>query len=334
MSAAERTGIAPEDVQLSSRTRGSGAQRGRRVLGRLGGGLVVVWAAATLTFVAMRIMPGDLVTAILGGPTQNATPEARQAVVEEYGLDQPILVQYVDFLRRTLTGDFGTSYVFRQDVGTLVAERAGATVALALAALVLGWVIAVLTILLTAGRGRVLSGLGSGAEILAVSTPQLWLAIVLLVAFAFGLGWFPVAGGNGVGALVLPSLALAIPLAGYFGQVTRDAMESALEQPFVVTARARGLSDAAVRVRHVLRHAALPGITVSGYALGWLFGGAVVVESVFGRPGLGVALLRGVQGQDIPLTGAIVLISAVVYVVANLVVDLLYPLVDPRIRLP
>ncbi|WP_244929426.1 ABC transporter permease [Nocardioides sp. W7] len=302
------------------------------ILPRLLGGVLVVWVAVTLTFVSMQLMPGDMVDVIIGGPGGNNSPEARQAVIDQYGLDQSVAVQYLHYLASMFSGDFGTSHVFHQDVTSLLLDRIGPTLMLGAAALVLAWVLAVGLVMLTAGRGRIASSIGSGLEIFAVSTPQLWLGMVLLLVFSFQLGWFPIAGGSGIGSLVLPTVAMAVPLAGYLGQVSREATEHALEQPFVLTARARGMSDLGVRFRHVLRHAALPGVTLSGFAVGWLFSGAVVVESLFGRPGLGSTLLAGVQGRDAALTGAIVVVSAVLYVVANLVVDLLYPLIDPRIR--
>ncbi|OAA27498.1 peptide/nickel transport system permease protein [Frankia sp. EI5c] len=303
----------------------------RRAAGRLLAAVLVIWAAATLTFIAMRLLPGDPVAAVAGS-IHTPTPEARAAIIEEYGFDRPILAQYLTFLGNTATGDFGDSYSLHQSVRQILADRAWPTFQLTISALVAAWALAIGWIILTAGRSRPVRRIGSGLEMLAISVPQLWLAVGLLLLFSLHLGWFPVSGGDGFEALVLPALAMALPLAGYLGQVTREAFENSLEQPFVLSSAARGTADLAVRLRHVLRHAAIPGVTVSGFALGWLLSGAVIVESVFGRPGLGATLLQGVTTNDVPLTGAIVLIAAIVYVLATLVVDLLYPIIDPRIR--
>ena len=199
-------------------------------------------------------------------------------------------------------------------------------------ALVLAWIIAVGSCLLTVRRGRLASSIGSGLEVLAAALPQYWLGILLLEIFAFSLGWIPATGGEGAVGLILPSLTLAIPLAGFMSQVTRDEFDLALEQPFVVSARARGMSDWGVRLRHALRHAILPGLTLSGWALGSLISGAVIVETLYSRNGLGGILLVGVTQQDMPLTVGVTLIVALVYVIANIVVDALYLVADPRLR--
>jgi peptide/nickel transport system permease protein len=203
---------------------------------------------------------------------------------------------------------------------------------LTLTALLAAWLLAVTTTLLTSRRGRVVSALGSGLEILLAGLPQYWLGIVLLVVFAFHLHWLPVVGGEGLTGLLLPAATLALPLAGFLGQVTRDEFSSVLEQPFVVSARARGMSDGGVRLRHALRHAVLPGLTLSGWALGSLFSTAVIVEAVFVRPGLGRVLVDAVSSQDMPVVVGVTLFVGAVYVIANLLVDAAFVLVDPRLR--
>lgn len=299
---------------------------------KIAGALVVLWIAATLTFVAMYSMPGDPALAVLGGPGANPTAEAIAEVTERYGFDDPFLAQYADHLGRLAQGDLGTSYSLKQPVTQVISGQVWDTVALAAAALVVAWALAILSSLLTVRRGRVRTSLGSGAEILAASLPQFWLGIMLLVVFGFELGWFPIAAGGGAWALVLPTLTLAIPLAGYLAQVTRDGFDIALDEPFTVSARARGMSERGVRVRHALRHALLPGITLSGWAVGSLFSAAVVVEYVFARPGIGRTLVQAVGARDMPLVIGITLLVAVIYVLANLVIDALYPVVDPRLR--
>ncbi|GAA2551015.1 ABC transporter permease [Mycolicibacterium diernhoferi] len=243
-----------------------------------------------------------------------------------------MLVQYLNYLGGLLRGDLGTSYILKQPVTGVITEQLAPTVVLTLTALVLSWVIAVAVTLLTAHRSRWLSSIGSGLEIFLAALPQYWLGIVLLVVFAFQLRLLPVVGDSGPEGLVLPALTLALPLAGYLGQVTRDEFSSAMEQPFAVSARARGMSDWAVRWRHALRHALLPGLTLSGWALGSLFSTAVIVESVFVRPGLGRLLVDAVTSKDMPVVIGVTLFVAAVYVLANLLVDIAFVRVDPRLR--
>lgn len=304
---------------------------GRRAGVRLGGGLLVLWAVATLIFFVLRLMPGDPVLAILGGPGGNPSPETIAEAVREYGLDKPLITQYGLYLGRLVQGDLGTSYSQHLPITQVLNEQFWPTLQLTLSSLLLAWLLVLSMTLLTAGRRqRWLRGLSSLAETLAAALPQFWLGILLLSIFAFGLKLFPPAGSDGWRTLVLPSLALAIPLAGFIGQVTRESLELTLEQPFVLTARTRGLSDLAVRFKHVLRHAVLPGISLSGWAIGALISGAVVVEVIFSRKGLGRQLFQAVQTQDLPLTIGISLVVAACYVLVNILVDLLYQWVDPR----
>lgn len=308
----------------------------RRALLRLGGGLLVLWAVASLTFFALRLMPGDPVLAILGGASGNPTPETIAAATHEYGLDKPLAVQYTLYLGHLLQGDLGVSYSQHLPVTRVLAEQSWPTLQLTFTALLLSWLMVLALTVLTAGRGhsagwgRTLDRLVSLLETLSAALPHFWLGILLLAVFAFGLRWFPPAGSDGWRTLVLPSIALAIPLAGFIGQVTRESLELTLEQPFVLTARTRGLSDAKVRFKHALRHAVLPGVSLSGWAIGALISGAVVIEVIFSRKGLGRQLYQAVQAQDLPLTIGISLVVAAGYVLANILVDLLYQWIDPR----
>ncbi|WP_245315308.1 ABC transporter permease [Bradyrhizobium neotropicale] len=170
-------------------------------------------------------------------------------------------------------------------------------------------------------------------QVLFATLPPYWLATILLVVFAIELRIFPVAGGDSPIALVLPTLALALELSGFFGQVVISEFSCVLEQPFVTSARMRGMSDLGVRFRHVLRHAALPGITLSGWALGKLLSGAVLVEAVFARQGLGGVLVTATSTRDVPVVSGVILVSAGLFVLTSTVVDLAYGIVDPRIKL-
>jgi peptide/nickel transport system permease protein len=292
----------------------------------------VLWGAATLTFAVEQLMPTDPAQTILGGAGAKPTPEQLVAVRAQYGFDKPVIVQYFDYLGGLLRGDLGTSYVRKQPVSDIIGQQLGSTLTLTIVALIASWLIAVAVTLLTAHRSRGLAALGSGLETLLAALPQYWLGIVLLVVFAFTLHWLPVVGDGGPEGLVLPTLTLALPLAGFLGQVTRDEFSSAMEQPFAVSARARGMSDLGVRWRHALRHAVLPGLTLSGWALGSLFSTAVIVEAVFVRPGLGRVLVDAVKSQDMPVVVGVTLFVAAVYVLANLLVNLAFGRIDPRLR--
>jgi peptide/nickel transport system permease protein len=294
-----------------------------------------VLGAATAAFLAQASIPGDRATVILNvraGQAIERTPEELAPIVAEYGLDNPLFIQYTDYVSGLARGDLGTSYQQHRPVIDIVADQLGATIVLTLAALVLAWVIMVAWVTLTAGRGPRVRAFGAFTDTLAAGLPHYWLGIILLLVFALGLGWFPVIGGTGAIGLVLPALTLAIPLAGFMGQATRTEFERALDQPFVLSARTRGMGDTGIRLGHVLRHAVLPAVTLSGWAIGATISGAVVVEAVFARPGIGSVLVSAVNSQDMPVVLGLVMLIAAFYVVANLLVDIAYVLIDPRLR--
>lgn len=303
----------------------------RFLLGRAAQAVVVLWGAATLSFAALHLLPGDPVSTLLG-PMVTVTPQVRARIVADYELDRPLAVQYAGYLRRLLTGDLGTSYQQQLPVRSVIGQQLGSTLQLAVAAAVLGAGIALVAALLTAGRDGFVRRAVEAAELLAVSTPTFWLGILLLTLFSFHWQLFPVAGAGGPNALVLPAATLAVPMAGLLSQVLRAGLDAALEEPFVLAARARGLGGVAVRGRHALRHALIPAITLGGWLFGGLLGGTVLVETVFARPGLGRVAVAAIDAKDMPVVLGVVLISAAGFVVVNTVVDLLYAAVDPRLR--
>lgn len=296
------------------------------------GAAFVLWAVATLTFFAIRLIPGDPAQAILGGPGSQASQEALDQVRRDYGLDQPLIVQYFAMLGRLLTGDLGVSYALKLPVADLLCAQLGGTLLLAALALALAWILALGLAIWSTGRGRIASAIGEGIEITAAALPHFWLAAVLIAVFSVALGWLPpVATGTPAG-FVLPVVTLAVPLAGFLAQVMRESLLDAMQQPFVVSARARGESPVGVRARHTIRHAALPAISLSGWALGWLLSGAVVVETIFAMPGLGRTLLQAVTLRDIPVVTGVVLLVALVYVLMTVLTDLAARIADPRLR--
>ncbi|GCE00764.1 ABC transporter permease [Embleya hyalina] len=298
---------------------------------RLLAGVVVLWGAATVTFVALHRVGGDPVDAVVG-PGVSPTPSLRRQITEEYGFDQPLIVQYGRWLGRLLGGDLGRSYQLGRPVSAVLADQVRPTCALALSAVLLAGVLAVVTALATAGRGRLVRGLVSGAELAVVSLPSFWVGLLALTFLSFRWHLFPVAGDQGFAALVLPAVTLALPVAGVLAQVLRQSLDEALTQPFVLTVRTRGVPEALVLARHALRHAAIPVVTLAGWVVGSLLGGAVLIETVFARPGLGRVLLAAVGSRDTPVVAAIVLLSAAAFTCANLLVDLVCPALDPRLR--
>ncbi|GIJ47846.1 ABC transporter permease [Virgisporangium aliadipatigenens] len=306
-----------------------------RYLLKLLSAVAVVIAAASVTFFAQLAVPGDRATTLMNlqtGQDRKWTAEELAPLNEKYGFDDPIVVQYLDYVTGLFRGDLGTSYTQKRPVLEVIGGQLLPSLTLTVLALVVAWFLALGVTLLTVRRGRFLSGLGATWEAMTASLPHYWVGIVLLVVFAVQLRVFPVIGGTSGWGTVLPVLTLAIPLAGFVGQVTREEFEQVLAQPFVTTARTRGMSDLAVRLRHVLRHAVLPAVTLSGWALGALISGAVITENIFGRPGIGQVLVTAVDTRDMPTASGVVLVVATVYVVANLLVDLAYGAIDPRLR--
>lgn len=305
----------------------------KRILWRLLAGLGVIWGAGTLTFVAIHVTAGDTAVAILGGDDAWASAEVLAAVRKEYGLDQPVIVQYGRYLSKLAVGDLGESYRLRIPVTRAIQQQLGPTVVLTLAASVTAVLLAVITALLTAKRARWLQSLSSGTELAVSSAPSFVLGILLLLIFAFQLRWFPASGMSGWKTLVLPTLTLALPIAAVLTQVLRQEFESILEQPFIMTARARGMSEAGTRFLHALRHALIPLTTMTGFVIAGLLGGAVIVESLFARQGVGRLMIEATTNKDVPIVLGITLLASSVYVIVNLIVDILYGLIDPRVRI-
>jgi peptide/nickel transport system permease protein len=300
----------------------------RAVLRRVGAGALVLWAAATAAYLALLAAPGDTVDTIIGDGAD--TPAIRSQIIQEWHLDRPGVVQYLDFLWRSLHGDLGRSYLLQRPVAEVIGSRLAPTLELAATAAALGIVLSV--VLAVAARRPWARRLSSTAELVLVSTPPFLIGIVLLSVFSFRLGWFPVSGGDGVAALILPAVTMGLPIAGTLAQVLRDGLDRALDEPFAVTARSRGLRESAVLVRHALKHALLPAVTMLGWSFGVLIGGTVIIEQVFGRPGLGQVTVQAVNSSDLPVVLAVVILAAAVFVLINTVTDLAYLLIDPRLR--
>jgi peptide/nickel transport system permease protein len=294
------------------------------------GFVAVLWAVATLTFFAIRLVPGDPAAAILGGPGSQASAAALAHVRSEYGLDQPLVVQYLHQMFRYARGDLGTSYSLHEPVAQVVGSQLGGTLVLALVSLALGWLIALAAASAAVWGGRTGNLLASGLEITAAAMPHFWLGAMLILLFSSVLGWLPAVSVPGPVGLILPMITLAVPLAGFLGQVMRESLTRAAESPFALSARARGESELGVLLRHTVRHAAVPAVNLTGWAFGSLLSGAVVVETIFARPGLGRTLLQAVQQRDVPMVSGVVLVVAAGYCVATVAGETGQRLLDPR----
>ncbi|MFE4968795.1 ABC transporter permease [Streptomyces sp. NPDC056660] len=314
----------------TARERGRRSRLLRLVLARAAGSVAVLWGAVTVAFLLIQVMPGSTADVLLAG--SSVTPRIRAEITAQYHLDDPLPLQYLDYLGRIARGDFGDSYVLRQPVWDAIGSQLPDTLALILSTLLVTAAGSLVLAVLGANRRRWVQTLFAGVESVVVALPPFWLGLLLLTVFSFTLHWFPTIGATGPSGLVLPTLALAAAPTAVVAQVLREGLLRALDEPFVVTARARGIGELALRVRHVLRHALLPATTLMGWIAGSLIGGAVIIEIVFSRQGVGRLLLSAVQDKDMPVVIALVLFAAAVYVLVNIVVDVLQWLIDPRTR--
>ena len=319
---------------------------------------IVIVAVSTCTFLTLRLVPGDIATTIA---IQALTPEQIQSIRAQWGLDQPVPRQYVAFLSQIIRGDLGTSFTQGKPVVALLRERMPPTIELAIVALLFSVVFGVGTGIISAlTRNRWPDYLCRFVAVLGFSIPWFWLALMLIAVFSVRLRWTPVTGqldpsirlvrvthfiiidsiisGNWralsdyVLHLILPTVAVGLSVAGFIARITRSAMLDILRQDYVRVARSKGLRDNIVVMRHVLRNSLLPIMTFIGLMFGSLLGGAVVTETVFAWPGVGKMLVDAIFKRDFPVVQGTVIVIALIYVVLNLVIDVLYGVVDPRLR--
>ncbi|MBL7499834.1 ABC transporter permease [Frankia sp. CNm7] len=307
----------------------------RYIVGRVLQAIVVLWAAFTVTFMILYLLPADPVKLQLGAAgidEDSLTAEQVAALKHEFGLDKSIWGQYWDRLTGALTGDFGQSLTQHAPVMELIDQRIGHTLLLSATAAVLSLVVgALLAYLATFVRFNLLRVFLSRLPSLGASFPQFFIALLLIQYFSFELGLFPATGTAGFKSVVLPAVTISLLTSSLLAQVLIKSFEETLRQPYVVTARAKGLSRSAVHLRHAFRNAALPAVTLLGVLVGLTVTQSIVVETVFTREGIGRLAQQAVLSQDVPVVLGIVTVAAALFVLVNLVVDLLYPLLDPRI---
>ena len=301
------------------------------LLRRLLYAVFVVLGVVTLVFVVLRLLPGDAAYA-LAGPT--ATQEEVDALRQTLGLDQPVWVQYGIFLRQVAQGDFGHS-VYNNNASALdlVLERMPATLELVLPALLLAIVVAfTLGAVAALKTGTWLDDLLSAIAIAGDAAPSFWIGPLLIIVFARNLGWLPTSGRGGVEYMILPVITLALPLFAVSMRLVRSGLLETLNREYVRTARAKGLAERVILSRHVFRNMLIPVVTYVGLQLGHLLSGAVVVETVFAWPGVGRLLVDSIPNRDYTVIQVAVIIFASLFVLVNLLVDLLYGVIDPRIE--
>jgi peptide/nickel transport system permease protein len=301
----------------------------RYLIRRLLQSLVVLWLVTVIVFAIARLSgnPADLMTPMGAGP------ETRERIVRDLGLDQPLPVQYGKFVLNAAQGDFGTSIRFRAPALELVLDRLPATLKLAFAALLLATAVGIPLGVIAALRHRRAADYAViGVLTVGQATPSFWLGILMILWFGVELGWLPIAGDEGFESLIMPAVALSvIPLVS-IARLTRSSVVGILPEDYVRTARAKGLRRSRVIGRHVLPNALIPVVTLMGISLGELVSGAVITEQIFAWPGIGRLAVESINARDYPVVQAVTLVAAAGIVFANLVVDVLYFLLDPRIR--
>ncbi len=302
---------------------------GKYILRRLVMSVPVMIGVSIVAFLIMHLTPGDPAQ-LLAGP--DATIEDVQLIRDRFGLDEPLPVQYVQFVKGVFDGSLESMKYEVPAIG-LITSRLKNTAVLAGAALLLSVALGVMAGILSAVRRYSwIDYLSTSLALSGVSMPAFWLAIMLVMLFAVELGWLPAAGMGGVRHIVLPAIVLGTGSAGIIARMTRSTMMDVLRQDYVTTARAKGLTERVVVYLHALRNAMIPTVTVIGMQIGSLLTGAVLTESVFAWPGVGRLLVDSILGRDYPVVQATLLVVAFIYVGANLLVDILYAFLDPRIR--
>lgn len=300
------------------------------VLRRVLQSIVVLFGVSIVVFLLARLAPGDPVALMLA---ETASPEQMAAAREHYGFNDPLLMQYWLFISRAVQGDFGTSLYYDQPALSVVMDAFPATIQLTLVAFVLAVLIAVpLGVIAAIKRDTIWDYAAVGVSVIGQAAPSYWIGILLILFLSVRFKIFPSSGNFGPEYVVLPAITLAALLMAVLTRLTRAGMLEVLSEDFVRTARAKGLKDSSVVIRHALRNALIPLVTVMGLQLGSLLGGTVIVEQVFAWPGVGRLAVNAISSRDYPVIQAVVFLVSVVFVLLNLAIDLFYGVLDPRIR--
>lgn len=301
-----------------------------KVLKRIAVSIPVLVGVVLIIFIMLRIVPGDPVTTMMGEHVNMAVIEK---VSREMGLDQPLYVQFFKYVGNALKGDFGTSYRLNRNVTKIILDAFPNTVKLSVCAAIVAWAIGITAGIVAAIRqNRILDRLFMGCALMGVSMPVFMTALVLQYVFAFKLKWFPVSGFDSMQAMVLPAIVLGWNSAGSIARMTRSNLVEIMQNDFIRTARAKGLREYGVIIGHALKNAMLPVVTMMALQISSMLSGAVLTESVFGVPGIGRLAVNAIETRDMPLLQGTVIFTTVLIILGNLIADLLYNVLDPRIR--
>ena len=294
-------------------------------------GLVVLAGVSFIVFALMHLTPGNPAEVMLS--EFGASAEDLRQLRDQLGIDRHWTMQYRDFLAGAVRGDLGRSLFTRRPVTEQILSALPSTMALTSSAIGIALVVGLPLGIVSALRHRTwVDSVSMVVSLLGVAMPVFWIAILLILIFSINLGWFPATGGVGAGSMVLPAVALGLGAAGLIARLVRSSMLEVLRAEYIVTARSKGLREAPVIVRHALRNALIPLVTIVGLQIGNLLSGAVVVETVFARQGIGSMLIKGIVQKDFPLVQGLILFIAVVYIGINIAIDILYGVIDPRVR--
>lgn len=299
---------------------------GRRLLAAV----PVLFGVTIVVFLILQLIPGDPAQILLFG--SNPTPQAVANLRTQLGLNDPLLVQYLHYLGNLLSGNLGFSYVTQQSVGSEIASHLPSTINLTLAGMAVALLLGVpLGIVSGLRPGTLIDSLATGVAVLGIAVPYFWLAIVLVLIFAVKLRILPSLGTGSLAALILPAVSLGVGFAAIIARLLRNSIIEVYQRPFMLVAKSKGLSGGALLVRHALRNAVASTVTIVGLQFGYMLAGAVAIEVLFGRPGLGSYLVSRIQSKDVPAIQGIILLVAVAYVAVNLLVDVVQGMLDPRL---
>ncbi|MDV2496037.1 MAG: ABC transporter permease [bacterium] len=302
----------------------------RYILRRIGLLVPVVIGVVTVVFLIVHFIPGDPVEIMLGEQAQAVDKEALR---RQMGLDKPLHVQYVDFLARLARGDLGRSLHTKRPVLESIVRRLPATLELALAAMVVALVLAIPLGLLSAYKKDTVVDQGSMLfALLGISMPNFWLGPLLIIVFSLKLGWLPVSGRGSLAHVVLPAITLGTAMAAILARMIRASMLDVIQSDYITTARAKGVRESRVVLKHAFRNALIPVVTIVGLQIGGLLAGSIITETIFAWPGIGRLAIQAINARDYPLVQGCVLVIALGYVLVNFLTDLLYGFIDPRIR--
>lgn len=300
------------------------------ILSRMIYGLIVIVGLSIFTFMLIHLIPGDPIRIMVG---ENASAEQVEKLRNQLGLNEPLLIQYTNYVTGVIKGDFGTSFKTGRPVLVEIIDRFPETIKLATAGMAIAIIFGVtIGILAAKFKDSFIDLTAMSLATLGVSIPSFWLGLLLIMVFVVKLNWFPIAGGTGLKDLVLPAITLGVLASTVISRLTRSGMVEVLSNDYIRTAHAKGLGEVLILFRHAFRNAMIPVMTIVGLQIASLLGGTIIIEQVFNWPGLGSLAIGAISSRDFPLIQGIILFIGIVFVVVNIVVDLLYGLVDPRIE--